>query len=481
MKDNLITMSKNYCFSLADLKSLAIDKITAALIADASGKYVYVNKGWEHIMGLKASDVIGKKVKDFVPDSKVEETLKTGQPIYAYKVTSSAKESIFNNCIPLKVNKDVIGVLVVSFFTNMSEAIVFTEEVKKITDELSYYKEKLRKIQGARKSIDDIIGSSPATLKLKQQIAAAARTNSTVLIEGETGTGKELVANAIHDLSNRRENPFIKINCSAIPPNLFESELFGYEKGAFTGANQKGKRGLFESADSGSLFLDEINQLAYFVQPKLLRVLQEKEIRHVGSSQPTPVNVRIITATNKSLKTLINENLFREDLYYRLNVVTIRIPPLRERIGDIPELVESIRKRLNFELGTRVDGISHEAEQKLMAYNWPGNIRELNNVMERAMNAQINGVLTWDVFLPYFQSAILHETQKNNQKNEKAIYEPTLSTKNPFSLSDARHQTEKELIRTALLDNKYNKTKTAKALNISRSALYQKLHLYDID
>ena len=148
MKDNLITMSKNYCFSLADLKSLAIDKITAALIADASGKYVYVNKGWEHIMGLKASDVIGKKVKDFVPDSKVEETLKTGQPIYAYKVTSSAKESIFNNCIPLKVNKDVIGVLVVSFFTNMSEAIVFTEEVKKITDELSYYKEKLRKIQG---------------------------------------------------------------------------------------------------------------------------------------------------------------------------------------------------------------------------------------------------------------------------------------------------------------------------------------------
>ena len=216
MKDNLITMSKNYCFSLADLKSLAIDKITAALIADASGKYVYVNKGWEHIMGLKASDVIGKKVKDFVPDSKVEETLKTGQPIYAYKVTSSAKESIFNNCIPLKVNKDVIGVLVVSFFTNMSEAIVFTEEVKKITDELSYYKEKLRKIQGARKSIDDIIGSSPATLKLKQQIAAAARTNSTVLIEGETGTGKELVANAIHDLSNRRENPFIKINCLLI-------------------------------------------------------------------------------------------------------------------------------------------------------------------------------------------------------------------------------------------------------------------------
>lgn len=472
---------QNHSITISQLKKMAINHIPSFVVADSQGRYVYANNGWEHLTGYKFSEVIGKKITDIMPDSKIDEVIKTGKAIYAYQLKDTENNTTFNNCIPLEINGKIVGAVIISIFTNLSDALTFTNEMQKLKEEVNYYKENLRKLQGAKKGIDDIIGTCPATLNLKKQIIAAARTNSTVLIEGETGTGKELVANAIHDLSFRRECPFIKINCAAIPPELFESELFGYEKGSFTGANAKGKQGLFEAANKGSLFLDEINQLAYFMQPKLLRTLQEKEIRRVGGNRSIPVNVRIIAATNKSLEKLVEENLFREDLYYRLNVVTIRIPPLRERIEDIPELVESIRKKLNYELGTHVDGISQDAEQQLMSYNWPGNIRELQNVMERAMNTQLNGVLTLETFKPYFELKGMHYPAKKEQTIQPLINEQPSTNKDIHSLSDARQEAEKNLILTTLLNNKYNKTKTAKELHISRSALYQKIQHYGID
>ena len=222
-------------------------------------------------------------------------------------------------------------------------------------------KEKLHRYTSLSKyGIDNIIGISEAVQGLKMEILSAARTSSSVLIEGETAVGKELVAHAIHSLSNRHAGSFVRVNCSAIPENLMESEFFGYESGAFTGAQKGGKAGKFERATGGSLFLDEIGELPLYMQPKFLRMLQEQEIERVGGSQLIPIDTRIIAATNVSLEELVQKRLFREDLYYRLNVVRIRVPPLRERKEDIPLLVEDVINRLNIRLGLEITGVDQE-------------------------------------------------------------------------------------------------------------------------
>lgn len=445
-----------------DCCQMLFDQFPVALITDAQGRYLYVNKGWQHYMGYKPEDVIGKKVSSIVPETRVEDVLRTGEPVTGYRITGKDGSALFNHCIPLKKDGIVIGSAVLTFFHTIEDAIDFSDTVMKLTRQLHYYQKELKKLRGAKHTIDELVGSSPAMGHLKQQIRDAARTMSTVLIQGETGCGKELVANAIHDLSPRSENPFIKINCSAIPPDLVESELFGYEAGSFTGAKKGGKTGLFESADTGSLFLDEINQMAYYVQPKLLRVLQEKEVLPVGSHTARPIDTRIIAATNQPLEKLVEQNLFREDLFYRLNVVKIYIPPLREHPEDIPELLETLRVRLNRELGTCVSGLTAAAEERLMQYHWPGNVRELQNVLERAINVQMNGVLDWNCFQDYFE-------MKKAQTSASSL-----------TLAAAKDSAEKSLIQNCLMKNKYNKTKTAAELGISRTLLYQKISKYHL-
>ncbi len=440
---------------------LIAEQMPCVLIADEDGRYAYVNQGWCDLLQYRPEEVIGKPVRDVVKNTKVDEVLKSGETALGYTVETPKGELLFNNCIPLRDSGKIIGVIILTFFTGIEEALGFSQKLSEMTKELERYKSELNELRGARYSLDEIIGRSPVIESMKKQIQQAARTSSTVLIEGETGCGKELVANAIHQLSLRSDKPFVKINCAAIPGELVESELFGYEKGAFSGADSRGKKGLFEEAEGGTLFLDEISAMAYAMQPKLLRALQEREIRHVGGSKMIPINARIVAATNKDLNLMVREERFREDLLYRLDVIHIYVPSLRERIADVPELADGLRVKLNKELGTYVEGISPSAEELLMAYEWPGNVRELHNVMERAINSRMSGVITED-----------------DIKECLALRKRVYST--PSSLAQTKRNAEMNQIRECLLKNRYNKTQTAKDLGISRTLLYQKLKEYEI-
>ncbi len=440
---------------------LIAEQMPCVLIADEDGRYAYVNQGWCDLLQYRPEEVIGKPVRDVVKNTKVDEVLKSGETALGYTVETPKGELLFNNCIPLRDSGKIIGVIILTFFTGIEEALGFSQKLSEMTKELERYKSELNELRGARYSLDEIIGRSPVIESMKKQIQQAARTSSTVLIEGETGCGKELVANAIHQLSLRSDKPFVKINCAAIPGELVESELFGYEKGAFSGADSRDKKGLFEEAEGGTLFLDEISAMAYAMQPKLLRALQEREIRHVGGSKMIPINARIVAATNKDLNLMVREERFREDLLYRLDVIHIYVPSLRERIADVPELADGLRVKLNKELGTYVEGISPSAEELLMAYEWPGNVRELHNVMERAINSRMSGVITED-----------------DIKECLALRKRVYST--PSSLAQTKRNAEMNQIRECLLKNRYNKTQTAKDLGISRTLLYQKLKEYEI-
>jgi transcriptional regulator with PAS, ATPase and Fis domain len=295
--------------------------------------------------------------------------------------------------------------------------------------------------------------------------ARVAQVDSTVLITGESGSGKEIVAKTIHKLSKRKDGPLIQINCGAIPENLLESELFGYEPGAFTGASKEGKLGMFELAENGTLFLDEIGELPLNLQVKLLRVLQEREIVRVGGIKPKKINVRIIAATNKDLEKMVEKGMFREDLYYRLNVVRIKIPPLRERKTDIPPLIQHFLRKFNekYEMNKK---ISPEVIERLIAYDWPGNVRELENLIERLVVIVIEDIIELKHLPDYLQASI------NSDHFQ-------VSVSGIIPLKKASEDLEKQLISKAL--QKYGSTrKAAQILEVDQATIVRKAKKYNI-
>lgn len=328
------------------------------------------------------------------------------------------------------------------------ERIIRHNEMK---NENLYFREE----EDKRFNFKEIVGESSAMKRVLEMVKKVAHLPTTVLITGESGTGKELIARAIHKNSPRQEKPFVVANCVAFSPNLLESELFGHEKGAFTGANST-RIGRFEIAHNGTLFLDEIGEITLSTQTKLLRVIQEKEFERVGSSTSIKVDTRIVAATNKDLLKEIKENRFREDLFYRINVFTIDIPPLRARIEDIPLLVQHFIKKYNQILNKRITGISQEASSLLMDYTFPGNVRELENIMERAMIMCNHTIMDRDLF--FF-----------------------LEQKEEFTQAGTLKEMEREMIKKTLILNNGNRTKTAQSLGISRRSLLLKLKGYQID
>jgi len=314
-----------------------------------------------------------------------------------------------------------------------------------------YYREEEEK----RFNFDEIIGKSSSINKVLEMVKSVASTPATVLITGENGTGKELIARAIHKNSLRKNSPFVVVNCVAFSPNLLESELFGHEKGSFTGAIAK-RIGRFEMANGGTIFLDEIGEMDLTIQTKLLRVLQEREFERVGSSRTIKVDVRILSATNKDLKKEIEERRFREDLFYRLNVFNVDVPPLRERKEDIPLIVEHLTGKYNKILNKKVKKVSAKAMELLLDYNYPGNIRELENIIERSM------IMAKD--------EIIDEKYFNFISKEEYIEK-----------KGTLKETEKELIIKYLIQNKGNRTKTAEILGISRRSLQNKIKEYQIN
>lgn len=336
-----------------------------------------------------------------------------------------------------------------------------------------------------RMTVDDIIGESESIRKVKNDAMKAAESTSTILITGESGTGKEMFARAIHFHSNRGDKPFITINCAAIPEELLESELFGYEEGAFTGAKKGGKLGMFERANKGTIFLDEIGDMSIHLQAKLLRVLQEKEIQKVGGKSGVKVDVRIISATNKNLPELVENGMFREDLYYRLNVLPLSLPSLRDRKGDVPLLVDYMVNVYSKKLGKNITGVSDEVMKMLENYRWPGNIRELQNVIEFCIN-MTNGDKINDIDILKTRFKIEEENLKI--KDDSLIEESKIESgevnKNQVKEGFKKlEDIEKEEIERALRfysPYKNDKNLVAEALGISKATLYRKIKKYNL-
>lgn len=352
-------------------------------IVDTEGIVKYVNPAFETILGIKASERVGKDIRQLVPNGTLARVLQSGYPLPGEKLyINDAKTDIIVNTSPILVDKKMVGaVAIFQAFSDVTKLLAELNTSKKLVKDLN---QRLSSAMSAKYSFADIIGQCEAIRQSISVSKRAARTEATVLLTGETGTGKELFAHAIHLESQRFNRPFVKLNCAAVPENLLESEFFGYEKGAFSGAAQR-KLGMFDLAMHGTIFLDEIGELELQLQAKLLRVLEEGEMYRVGGTKPVSVDVRVIAATNRNLLNHVREGKFREDLYYRLNVLNVEIPPLRARQGDIPELVEYFIDRFNRKHGRVIRGFNQNALKLLVSYDWPGNVRELKNAVQQAV------------------------------------------------------------------------------------------------
>jgi transcriptional regulator with PAS, ATPase and Fis domain len=391
------------------------------------------------------------------------EVVKSGKPIHAEQWTINGTTQIAFR-VPIISKGKVIGAAGFSVFRDMEEAKFFASKISMFNSSLVYYTEAVKKLSLGHQSLDSIIGNSPGILEAKERALKVADTNLPVLIYGETGTGKELFAHAIHEESTRRDGPLISVNCAGIPESLMESEFFGYDEGAFTGARKGGKPGKFEMAHQGSLFLDEINDLPYSTQSKLLRVLQEMEFERVGGIETKKVDVRLISATNADLRDLIEKGSFRQDLFYRLNAFFIRIPPLRERMEDFPLLAKHFINSYNYINGTDIYGISKEALEFLSGYHWPGNVREFKIAIERACLDTRSGIIELENLVRF----------GGRNTREKS------SLRQGFTLKEACEYAEKRAIIKALEISRGNKKKAAEILGIHRTSLYDKMHQYGI-
>ncbi|MFO8113497.1 MAG: sigma-54-dependent Fis family transcriptional regulator [Desulfosalsimonadaceae bacterium] len=442
------------------------------VVVDKEGKITKFNKAYQNFLGIEEKDALGKPIQDVIENTRMHIVVKTGKPEIGETQKIQGHEMVVMR-IPIYKNGEVVGAVGKVLFRDVKEVRSMVERLDIATKELKYYKGEVMRLKGSRYNFKNIIGNSQMLVQAKELAKMAASSMSNVLIRGESGTGKELFAHAIHDCSLRRYGAFIRVNCAAIPAGLLESELFGYEGGAFTDAKKGGKPGKFELAQGGTLFLDEIGDMPPEMQAKLLRVLQEKEVERLGGDRVIQLDIRLIAATNRDLEEMIKKEEFRQDLYYRLNVLKIEIPPLREIKEDIELLSEKILQELNEELGTTVKKVDPEVIDILQAYDWPGNMRELKNVLERAVavNMGRESVIRKN-HLPIY----LLDLGKN--KTVTGFF----GFKNPdeFSLREILESTEKKAIESALKKTGNNRKKAAELLGIHRSGLYQKMNKYGI-
>ncbi len=353
------------------------------LLADKSGKILYTNESYNEICKTFGNKRLGENIFETNPNGALSETLKTGKSVFGKRHRPpKSNTNVVANSYPLYHEGDLIGGIV--FFREEEDIIDLLEQLKNAKESLSKISSKLDNLGKACHTFDSIIGRNKLFTEVIDIAKKVATTDTTVLLKGETGTGKELFASAIHNESCRNNKPFIHVNCASIPDSLLESEFFGYEKGSFTGAGRR-KIGTFELADGGTIFLDEIGELDIKLQSKLLQVLQSGEFRMIGGSTLVKVNARVIAATNRDLLKLVEEEKFRPDLFFRLNVVEINIPSLRERKSDIPLLANSLLRKHARKIGREKMSLTKDALKALEGYDWPGNVRELENVIERAI------------------------------------------------------------------------------------------------
>ncbi|MCL5965939.1 MAG: sigma 54-interacting transcriptional regulator [Deltaproteobacteria bacterium] len=433
------------------------------VVVDAGGVITMISEGYAGFLGTSVEGAIGKRVTEVIDNTRMHVVARTGVAEMGEPQTIRGREVIVNR-IPLREGNRVVGAYGRVVFKDMEQLRDLAAKMNLLESKVRYYEDELTHLRGARYTFASIVGSGPAISAAKEEARRASRTDSTVLLRGETGTGKELFAHAIHAAGARRSGPFIKLNCAAVPAELLESELFGYEEGAFTGAKKGGKPGKFEMAEGGTFFLDEIGDMPLPMQAKLLRVLQERELERVGGTSPRRVDIRIIAATGGNIEELVGKGKFRADLYYRVNVIPLRIPPLRERREDIPEISEHVLSRLSADSGEPRKRLSPEALGILGSYSWPGNVRELRNVLERAV-----AMAHADVILPEHLPAHLLRAVPGARKEVS-----------PGSLASARAEAERLAILAALSAAGWNKSRAAGLLRIHRVKLYEKMKRHGI-
>lgn len=437
----------------------------AISVVDEHGNGIMINPAYTRLTGLSEEQVIGQPANADISEgeSMHMKVLQTRRPVRGVAMRLGPnKKDVIVNVAPVIVDGKIKGS--VGVIHDMSE-------IRSLNKELSRARQIIRTLE-AKYSFDDIIGRSEEIHLSIEQARLGAKTPATVLLRGESGTGKELFAHAIHNGSDRKYNKFIRVNCAALSESLLESELFGYEEGAFSGAKRGGKRGLFEEANNGSIFLDEIGELTPNTQAKLLRVLQENEITRVGGTKPIPINVRVIAATNVNIEKGIVSGTFREDLYYRLNRMPIHIPALRNRKEDIPLLCERLIQKINQDYGRNVEGITPLAMKQLMRYDWPGNVRELENILGRAIIFMSNHETEIDI-------THVPDLIKEHDDMPKVVTGNGQSEENE-SLAELVEEFEAKIIAQTLAELNGNKTAAAKKLGLSVRNLYYKLDKYNL-
>jgi len=445
-------------------------------VVDCDGIVRFWNRNAEKLYGIKAEEIVGRSLKDFFPDDiifYVIETLKPRQNVLyelrpGLHILRNATPVVFRGIENKERENPTLGVVC----TNKD-----VSQIRNLMDQLYDAKKRVMKLESLMKQEEDPVNmlfytEDAKMKKILRKAERVAKTNAPVLIQGESGTGKELLAKIIFQNSCRPQKPFIEINCSAIPESLFESEMFGYEPGTFTGGSKSGKKGKFELAHRGTLFLDEIGELSLDMQVKLLRVIQEKRFYRVGGTSPIEVDVRIIAATNRNISKLVEQNKFREDLFYRLNVITLEIPPLRERVDDIPGLTMRFVKKFGLMYSRPISGIAPEVMEILTAYEWPGNVRQLQNILESIVILTEGDFITTQSLV---DAGVMETLCGSKVELGQMLLKESDNKLNDKSLENRLAKTEKELIMQALEQCNYNKAKTAKVLGIPRSTLYYKI------
>ena len=448
------------------IKSIIDFAYEGIINVDQNGIIDTFNPQAEKIFKKEPYKVIGKNINKIFPEFNFSKIIKTGQRIEG-KFWTVGDIKIVANIIPIKINNEVIRFVIT--FQKVSQIQRIEQKIRKKI----YLKGNV-----AENKFEDIIGQSKIISNLKEEAKSYAQVDSPVLLYGETGTGKELFAQSLHNYSARKDKPFVAFNCAALPENILESELFGYVEGAFTGAKRGGKMGFFEQAHEGTIFLDEIGEISQDIQARLLRVLQECKIRRLGDDRVIPVDVRIITSTNKNLNKLVKENKFRRDLYYRINVLNLKLPNLKERREDIPLLTKFFIKKYQYKFKKEIGGISEESMDILKSYNWPGNIRQLENIIERLIVRTRDHYIMPDLVkevMEFFDDDKIMYVNNSNLESESNRGENDLNIPLIGNLEDI----ERVIIKKIIKNEKGNKTAVAKKLGIGRTTLWRKMRKKD--
>ncbi|MFW5680396.1 MAG: sigma-54 interaction domain-containing protein [Pseudomonadota bacterium] len=432
-----------------------------AISVDAEARIVWISDKYRELLGVPPSEeVLGQPIEEIIPESRMRDVVATGQPILLDIMRFGPRHFVVSR-LPLKDdNGSVIGAVGFVLYDRLAYLKPFIERFEGLQRRLTETERRLVRERRARYSFANFVGNAPAVVELKRQALRAARMSQPILLLGETGTGKELLAQSIHTSSPRSERPFVAVNVAALPASLIESELFGYAPGSFTGSDKKGRLGKFGLADGGTLFLDEIGDLPFELQAKLLRVLEEYEVEAIGADCVRRVDVRLIAASSRNLEAMVDAGRFRDDLYFRLNVLTLRTTPLRERLSDLPALCDQLLGEQAVEQASEPRLLTEAAIDRLARHRWPGNVRELRNVLARL--------------------CLLSDARVLDAADVDSVLEPqgpvtSRQAPNPAGLGAAVAALERRMIEDALTATSGSKSEAARRLGISRSKLYDKL------